>query len=265
MRKFLFFLLFILLSLSYLFRWDRLVVEKFTFFTDIKIYYINKIINLSMIVEKYFNQASTIKHLREENNQLKLYRALYIASENKLNILKEHKLLKNSIEIKSNIKLTKVLSYINFNDFTKVWLDLKKEDDSILGLITDEYAAGIVVNENNRSVALLNGNKKCSYAVFIGEKKVPGILLDSPKGNMELLVKYIPTWADIKKGDKVITSGMDNIFFEGLKVGIVTKILKRADMQIATIKPYVNVLEKKYFYTYKYSSKDKKQLLNKKP
>lgn len=44
---------------------------------------------------------------------------------------------------------------------------------------------------------------------------------------------------------------MDNIFFEGLKVGIVTEVINSAEMKIAKVKPYVNVLKKKYFYTYK--------------
>ena len=52
----------------------------------------------------------------------------------------------------------------------------------------------------------------------------------------------------IKKGDEVITSGMDNIFFEGLKVGRVTEVTNLADMKIATVKSYVNVLKKKYFH-----------------
>ncbi len=256
MRKVLFFIVFIIVGLFYLFRWDRLLVEKFAFFTDIKISYINKIINLSTVLEKYFFQASTIEKLRKENDTLKLYKTLYIASKNKLDSLSKYQLLKDGI-VSSNIQLVKVLSYINFNDFSKVWLDLKKQDDEILGLITNEYAAGIVVNENNRAVALLNGNKKCSYAVFIGDEKTPGILTSSLANTTQLLIKYIPTWAKIKKGDEVITSGMDNIFFEGLKVGVVTKIKKQADMQIATITPYANVLEKKYFYTYKYPKKEK--------
>ncbi len=44
---------------------------------------------------------------------------------------------------------------------------------------------------------------------------------------------------------------MDNIFFEGLKVGRVIQVTDLTDMKIATVKPYVNVLKKKYFYTYK--------------
>ena len=44
---------------------------------------------------------------------------------------------------------------------------------------------------------------------------------------------------------------MDNIFFEGLKVGRIMEVTSLPDMKIATVKPYVNVLKKKYFYVYK--------------
>ena len=93
--------------------------------------------------------------------------------------------------------------------------------------------------------------------------KAPGIITSS-KSEEELLIKYIPIWAEITNGDEVITSGMDNIFFEGLKVGTITEVTNLADMKIATVKPYVNVLKKKYFYTYKNISSLDLKILNQK-
>lgn len=260
MRKFLFIILFLIVSLLYLFDADKLIVKKFTFFNDLKLSYINKVIGISTSIEKYFNQASSIEKLRTENDELKEYKILYTATQKQLDIIKEFISTNDTNQSKPNINLAKVLSYINFNDFTKVWLDQEKEDESILGLITEEYAAGIVVKENGKSVALLNGNKECSYAVFIGEDKVPGIVTSSKDGK-NLTIQYIPIWAEIKIGDEVITSGMDNIFFEGLKVGRISEEGKRPDMQTAIVKPYANVLKKKYFYTYKHYSYDKKETL----
>jgi rod shape-determining protein MreC len=257
MRKFLFIILFLIVGLLYLFEVDKLIIKNFTFFNDLKLSYINKVIGISTTVEKYFNQVNNIEQLRIENNELKQYKILYTATQKQLDTIKEFVITMDADETKPNINLAKVLSYINFNDFTKVWLDQKKEDDSILGLITEEYAAGIVINENGKSVALLNGNKECSYAVFIGEDKIPGIITSSKDGK-NLHIKYIPIWADIKIGDEVITSGMDNIFFEGLKVGRISEQSKLPDMQTAIIKPYANVLKKKYFYTYKHYSHNKK-------
>ncbi|MDY0051205.1 MAG: rod shape-determining protein MreC [Aliarcobacter sp.] len=261
MRKFIFVLLFIIASLSYLFEVDELLIKKFTFFNDLKISYINKVISISTSLEKYFNQASKIEELTIENNELKEYKILYNTTQKQLDAVKEFLINVELNPSKPKIELVKVLSYVNFNDFTKVWIDKKPEDDTILGLITENYAAGILVNKNGRSVGLLNGNNESSYAVFIGESKSPGIITSS-KNKDELLIKYIPIWADISKGDEVITSGMDNIFFEGLKVGRIIEITSLPDMKIATVKPYINVLKKKYFYTYKNINEESKTLQN---
>ena len=263
MRKLFFALLFLIASLSYLFEVDELLIKKFSFFNDLKISYINKVINISSSIEKHFNQIQTIEQLKAQNNELKEYKILYTSTQKQSNTLKDFLVSVELPQSKSTIELVKVLSYINFNDFTKVWLDRKPEDDTILGLITENYAAGIVVNKNGKSVGLLNGNKDCSYAIFIGEGKNPGILTSSINQE-ELQIRYIPIWAEIKKGDEVITSGMDNIFFEGLKVGTITEVTNLADMKIATVKPYVNVLKKKYFYTYKNISSLDLKILNQK-
>ncbi len=253
MRKLFFALLFIIAGLSYLFKVDELLVNKFTFFNDFKIAYINKAINLSSKIEQHFDQATTIERLKTENNELKEYKILYTSTQKQLDALKEFLIHVEVPENKPQIELVKVLSYINFNDFTKVWLDKESNNDEILGLITENYAAGIAINKDGKTIGLLNGNKECSYAVFIGEGKNPGIITSS-KNQEELIIKYIPIWSEINKGDEVITSGMDNIFFEGLKVGRIVEITNLPDMKIATVKPYVNVLKKKHFYTFKNQS-----------
>lgn len=251
MRKFVFVLIFLTVGLLYLFEVDKLITKNFSFFNDLKLSYIDKVINISTTVEKYFNQATTIEQLKAENKELKEYKILYTSTQKQLDTIKELIIGLNPSELKPKIELVKVLSYISFNDFTKVWIDKKTSSEKILGLITENYAAGIVVQKDDRSVALLNGNKECSYAVFIGENKVPGIITSSKDGK-DMIIKFIPIWSEITKGDEVITSGMDNIFFEGLKVGRITEITTLPDMKIATLKPYANVLEKKYFYTYEH-------------
>ena len=89
MRKFIFIFLFVTAALSYLFEIDELLVKKFTFFNDLKIAYINKVITLSSMGEQYIDQANTIERLKIENNELKEYKMLYEASKNQLNSLKE--------------------------------------------------------------------------------------------------------------------------------------------------------------------------------
>ena len=249
MRKFIFAFLFLIAGLSYIFKVDELLVKKFSFLNDLKTGYMVKVMYLSSILEKYFDQATTIEKLKIENNELKEYKILYSNTQNQIESLKDFFTNIKIPENKPKIEFVKVLSYINYTDFTKVWLDKKVDDDSIFGLITDNYSAGIVVNKDGYAVGLLNGNKDCSYSVFIGEQKSPGIIM-AGENEDSLQIKFIPVLAEIKEGDEVITSGMDNIFYEGLKVGVVTEVINLADMRIAKVKPYINASKKRYFYLF---------------
>jgi len=269
LNKVVFFLFFILLSLSYIFDIDKQIVRNFNFINSFKNVYYEKAQESNNIVEEYFNQASSIEKYRKENLSLKQYQHLYIKNK----FLYEQLLNDSKLEEKKHqLNLVTVLSYVEFNDFTKVWLNKDKANDKILALIDNNYAAGIVIKEGSRALALLNGNEKSNYAVYIGENKAPGIVHKNEENEKYLKIKYIPIWIDISLEDEVITSGMDNIFFKGLKVGRVIKINKMADMQEAIIEPYSKVYEKRFFYTYEnildkeeINTQDKKPLPNKKP
>ncbi|AXX93608.1 rod shape-determining protein MreC [Malaciobacter molluscorum LMG 25693] len=253
MNKLIFIILFLFISLLYILDVSKLFGEKFTLFNNVKQFYINKVEEVNNFLDMYFYQAKSINTLKKENLELKQYKFLYESKNQKL------KDIENSINsinlIKEKVTQTRVLSYVEFDDFTKVWLDQDKEDDKIEGLIIDNYAAGIVVKKNSKALGLLNGNEKANYAVFIGDTKAPGIIHSLNKSKY-ILAKYIPIWIDIKIGDEVITSGMDNIFYKGLKVGKVVSINKMPDMQEAVIDPYAKVLKRRFFYIYKNSTQD---------
>ena len=255
MNKFLFFLLFLAVSLGYIFDIDKTIAKNLNPFESIKKFYVETSISIENSINKYFSQAVQIEDLQKQNEELKDYKLQYKSVKNELDSILNTISAPNSTT--EQIRFTKVLSYVNFEDFTKIWIDLEKKDKSILGVISDEFAAGIVINQNGRAKALLNGNEKCNYAIFVGKDKAPGIIHSSKDGN-NLLAKFIPIWFDIKEGDEVITSGMDNIFFEGLKVGKVVSIKKMQDIQEATIEPYAKVLKQKSFFVYKKTILDKK-------
>lgn len=259
MKKIIFLVLFLIAILSYIFKIDELLVNKFSFLQGIKVGYIEKMVNISSSFEKYFNQANHIEKLQNENRILQEYKALYNITKSQFDSLKQLIINNEEYDMNFNLELAKVYSYINFNDFTKVLLDKKPTSNKILGLISENYAAGIVVNQDNRSVALLNGNKDCSYAVFIGDSRSPGIIISSDKED-ELEIKFIPINSNISEGDEVITSGMDNVFYEGLKVGKVTEITELADMKIAKVKPYINAIEKRYFYIFDNLKQEEKDI-----
>lgn len=253
MKRFLFISLFVFAALAYLFELDEVLAKHFRVFANLKSSYIELYIKYSEKISTHFQQEKLIKKLQDENIELKEYKALYSTTVSTIDSLKEFLI---NVEIPTNesqIEIIKVLSYINFDDFTSVWLDKVPTDNKILGLISENYAAGISMTKNGKSIGLLNGNKDCTYAVFIGNEKSPGIVTANEETDL-LSVRFIPVWADINIGDEVITSGMDNIFYEGLRVGKVVEIRDFPEMKIATIRPYAKPLKKRFFYTYKSSS-----------
>ena len=254
MKRFLFLLLIIFAGLSYLFELDEFLAKHFKVFGNLKESYINTYISVSEKFANHFEHERLIRELQNENLELKEYKVLYNTTVSTIDNLKN--LLENIEipDISSKIEVIRVLSYVHFDDFTSVWLDKVPTDNKILGLISDNYAAGISMTKNGKSIGLLNGNKDCTYAVFIGNERNPGIATSNDESSDLLSVKFIPVWADINVGDEVITSGMDNIFYEGLRVGKVVEIKDFPEMKVATIKPYANPLKKRFFYTYEANS-----------
>jgi len=204
--------------------------------------FINKQIN------KHFFQAQQISSLEEklqkyENNHLVMQQ---LASEINDLFIQNHSKLKTD----PNVELVRTISYQKFGDLNKVWLEIEDYNSSkIYGLTYNEYVAGIVVPDNERALGLLNKDIKSSYSVYIGDEKAPGIAHGNNSKN--LIVKFIPAWFSIKKGDKVVTSGLDEIFFKGLKVGTVISVTKSQGYQNAVIEPYYKANDPNYFHMIK--------------
>ena len=154
-----------------------------------------------------------------------------------------------TMKLDGKLAKTVVISYVDFSDFSRVILDFTKNDDKIRGLVFDNMAAGIVLPYKNKHIALLNNNEKCGYSVNIGAVKAPGVTAGIRHTNL-LSVKFIPVWMKISIGDEVTTSGMDGIFFEGLKVGKVIKVERKPMYQEATVMPNQEALTSRVFLIY---------------
>jgi len=147
-----------------------------------------------------------------------------------------------------NLSVVRVISYAELPYFQKVWLDFDDNNNSkIYGLMYNNTTAGIIAGgEKGSALGLLNGDPKCSYSVYVGKKKAPGIAIG--KNDHEMTVKYIPSWMDVKEGEEVMTSGLDGIFFTGIKVGMVTEVRTVHAYKEATVKPYFNSLNPHFLY-----------------
>jgi len=197
-------------------------------------------------LSEHFSQQSEIQRLRVENDNLKESAELLNAFAGKLN-----ELLKSSEseEYKPKIELVQSISYSNLNDYYKVWIDYKDFNSSkIYGLLHQGNSAGIVVQSNGNPLALLLGDPKSIFSVSIGVEKIPGVVMGNRE---EVHVKYIPLWMNPKVGDEVVTSGMDGIFFSGVRVGVVVSVKKEELSKTAIIKPYTKINVPEYYHIVK--------------
>jgi rod shape-determining protein MreC len=147
-----------------------------------------------------------------------------------------------------NIALTSTISYVKLNSFSQIILTKPKglNEKKIYGLMQDSVVAGIARLKNNQLYGYLTSDPKCRFSVYIGDDQAPGIAIGLEKNRM--IVKFIPKWHKIKKGDSVFTSGLDNIFFANLPVGIVTKVEVQSAYKVAYIKTYADVFHPKVFF-----------------
>jgi len=191
-------------------------------------YQVNQIDKLKTQLQKYENNHLVMQELATEANDL-------------------YKINKSALKLNPKVELVRAISYQKFANFNRVWIEMKDFNKSkIYGLTYKELVAGIVISKNSKPLGLLNRDIQSSYAVFVGNKHAPGIAHGNNGEN--IIIKYIPSWFNIKKEDEVTTSGLDNIFFKGLKVGRVISVTKSQGYQNAIVEQYYKSNNPNYFY-----------------
>ncbi|MDX2330977.1 rod shape-determining protein MreC [Campylobacter hepaticus] len=194
-------------------------------------------------ISQHFNQIEQIQKLKIRNKELEDIAVKVTSFANQLNRILEDQ---NSTKYLPQVSLTRVISYVQLNDYKKLWLDWNKIPiTKNRGLIYQGYTAGIAINKNGRAMALLQGDDQCVFSVYIGKLKAPG-LIQGEDG--KLMVQFIPKWAKINIGDEILTSGLDNIFFSDIPVGIVSKINDEDMYQSVEVKPYIQISIPNYLY-----------------
>ena len=192
--------------------------------------------------DEHFAQVRLIKELKEQNEKLEEKASLSEAFSYELSqVMRDI----NSSFVPESRKV-RALSYAQIGDHSKIWLDFKEFDSNkIYGLLSDGKTAGIVINQNDRPLAVLQNDQKSMFAVYIGEEKIPGIAKGNGK-NIE--VKYIAKWLTPQVGDEVYTSGLDGIFFGGIAVGKVVELIDETIYITAVVEPAADVKVPSYLY-----------------
>lgn len=205
--------------------------------------YLDSIDYVDSKITEHFNQKNEIQSLRVQNEELKRSALLSVVFAGKLNSLLE---LNEKHRFNPKLALVEAVSYANLSDYNKVWIKMKDFNASkIYGLTYQGSSAGIIVEKDGNALGLLQGDSKCIFSVSVGEKMIPGVAVG--KGEF-MQIKYIPLWMNPKVGDKVMTSGLDNIFFEGIPVGQVVDIVQEESYQTAIVKPNVTPKTPAFFY-----------------
>ncbi len=215
----------------------------------IKEYYLQLTNSIKESRDKYLRQAESIEELKKENILLRKYiyqQKMHIVQLEQLTQFNEKKF--NNYD---NILRVQTISYKKLNDFSQVYLTKANEvgEDKIYGLIQKNVAAGIAIKEKNTLKGILLSNPICQFSTFIGKDKTPGIAKGIDAEYIE--VNFIPKWSKINVGDKVLTSGMDNIFLPNIPVGEVTNIITKSTYKTAIVKTYADVLHPNFFYLVK--------------
>lgn len=96
-------------------------------------------------ISEHFNQANQIQQLKARNKELEDIAVKVTSFANQLNRILEDQ---NSTKYLPQVSLTRVISYVQLNDYKKLWLDWSKIPvGKNRGLIYQGYTAGIAINK----------------------------------------------------------------------------------------------------------------------
>jgi rod shape-determining protein MreC len=239
-RIFLAIILLVVISINYSDGLRGFVNDTSTFIVNI---YVDVKNGISNTIDEHFDQRNEIIALKKRNAELEEKALRLSGISDKLNtLLKEA----NLSTYTPKTSLVRGLLYANLGDYNRIWLDFEDFNATkIYGLIYRGYTAGIVTQSNGRALALLQYDPKSTFSVYIGNEKAKGISFGV---NDKMEIRYIPLWTEPKEGDEVVTSGLDNIFFEGVKVGKVVSVSKDESYFTAIVKPYANINVPDFFH-----------------
>jgi len=107
-----------------------------------------------------------------------------------------------------------------------------------LPVVTDRGVVGHIIQASSKvSKALLIIDSRSAVDSLFQDSRVTGVVVGAGDGMCKM--KFVPVGADMKIGDRVISSGLGGIYPKGLMVGTVTRLIKSKEglFQEVTIKP----------------------------
>ncbi|SDX40436.1 rod shape-determining protein MreC [Lutibacter oricola] len=237
-RKFRFFLLFILLETVALF----FTIQHHSYHSS---KFVNSANNLTggiysqaISIGEFFNLKSENKRLIDENTHLK-----NILEQRKLDSSSEFKTQIDTLNYyqKYNYVFAKIInnSYSKPNNYLTINKGSKQQINTDLGVINSKGVIGVVKNVSSNFatvLSILNSNSKIN--VKLKNSSHFGTMTWNGEETNVIQLIDIPRQAVVKEGDTIITGGKSAIFPEGILVGTIKNVnfennqYKQIDIQL---------------------------------
>mgnify|MGYP000877011832 FL=1 len=217
-------------------------VDKVALPIQSKVYNVaNRAISLKDIIFSYEDIIAENENLKKENMELK------IQKERNQKILEENERLSKLLEMKENTIYKGSLKFarVSFSDISnlnnKIFIDLGEKDGINVDMIAvyGDYLVGKIIDvDSDYSIVELITNPN-----FVISAKTEADILGIARGSDEEdgLLYFQPSIVEdtLKKGEEIVTSGVSNIFPEGIKIGKIENIDDKENYNYKkiTIKP----------------------------
>ena len=201
----------------------------------------NRAISIKDIIFSYEEIIAENENLKKENMKLKIQkeRNQKILEENE-RLLKLLEMKENSI-YKGNLKFARV-SFSDINNLNnKIFIDLGAEDGIKIDMITvyGDYLVGkiVAVHNNYSEVELITNPNSIISAKTM--RDILGIARGSDEEDGLLYFQPSIVEDNLKEGDEIITSGISDIYPEGIKIGKIEEIDEKENYgyKRVTLKP----------------------------
>ena len=201
----------------------------------------NRAISIKDIIFSYEEIIAENENLKKENMELKIQkeRNQKILEENE-RLLKLLEMKENSI-YKGNLKFARV-SFSDINNLNnKIFIDLGAEDGIKIDMITvyGDYLVGkiVAVHNNYSEVELITNPNSIISAKTM--RDILGIARGSDEEDGLLYFQPSIVEDNLKEGDEIITSGISDIYPEGIIIGKIEEIDEKENYgyKRVTLKP----------------------------
>ena len=217
-------------------------IDKIVLPIQSKVYNVaNRAISIKDIIFSYEEIIAENENLKKENMELKIQkeRNQKILEENE-RLLKLLEMKENSI-YKGNLKFARV-SFSDINNLNnKIFIDLGAEDGIKIDMITvyGDYLVGkiVAVHNNYSEIELITNPNSIISAKTM--RDILGIARGSDEEDGLLYFQPSIVEDNLKEGDEIVTSGISDIYPEGIKIGKIEEIDEKENYgyKRVTLKP----------------------------